>query len=397
MNKTFIKRNNYLEKIKPFIWTDLIKVIIWQRRVWKSYLLLQIMDFLVSEKVWEKEIIYINKEELKWDYIRDYLDLYNEVKKYKYIFIDEIWDIIEWEKAIRSLQAEWGHDIYITGSNSNLLAWELATFLSWRYISFDIYPLNYKEFLLFHNLENNEKIFYKYIEFWGLPYLKNLKLDKEIVSSYLKDVVNTIILKDIITKFNIRNIDFYRKLIWYLAKQVWNIFAAKNISDYLKSQKVNISTNVVLDYISFSKEALFLNEVSRFDIKWKKTFEIRQKYFFTDIWLRNIISWAFTTLDIWGILENVVYINLVSNWYKVAVWEIDKKEIDFIAEKDWKKIYIQIAYILDSEETKKREFWVFDWITDNWPKYVITLDKNSSWFIDWIEHKNIIDFIYEFS
>ncbi len=395
MNKTVIKRENYLESIIPFIWKDLIKVFIWQRRVWKSYVLYQIIDFLHSQNIWDNEIIYINKEELQWDHIKNYTDLYNTVKSYKYIFIDEIWDIENWERAIRSLQSEWGHDIYITGSNSNLLSSELATFLSGRYISFTIYPLNYKEFLLFHKLEHSEESFYKYIEFWGLPYLKNLTLDPEIINSYLRDVVNTIILKDVISKFNIRNVDFFRKLVSYLATEVWSIFAAKNISDYLKSQKVNISTNVVLDYISFSKEALFLNEVNRFDIKWKKLFKIRQKYFFTDIGLRNVLCGWFTTLDIWWILENIVYINLVSHNWSVTVWEIDKKEIDFIAEKDWKIMYIQVSYIIESEKTKQREFWAFTWITDNWPKYVVSLDKHSGWFIDWIEHKNIIDFIYE--
>lgn len=393
--KKYIKRENYLEKIKPFIWKDLIKVFIWQRRVWKSYLLYQIMDFLKSSNNEQSDIIYINKEDLQWDHIKTYNELFNIVKSYKYIFMDEIWDIENWEKAIRSLQAQWWHDIYITGSNSNLLSSELATFLSWRYISFNIYPLNYKEFLLFHNLEHHTDSFYKYIEFGGLPYLKNLELNWDIVNSYLTDVVNTIILKDIVSKFKIRNIDFYKKLLQYLAKEIWSIFAAKNISDYLKSKKIKISTNVVLDYLSFSKEALFLNEISRYDIKWKKTFEIRQKYFFTDIWLRNVLSGGFTTLDIWGILENVVYINLVSHWWNVNVWEINKKEIDFIAEKSWEKMYIQVAYILESQKTKNREFSAFDNITDHWPKYVITLDQKASWSINWIQHKNIIDFIYQ--
>jgi len=395
MNKTYIKRKNYLERVVPYVNKDLIKVFVWQRRVWKSYLLYQIIDYLYNSWIKEEEIIYINKEDLKWDYIKDYNDLYNEVKWYKYIFVDEIQDILGWEKTIRSLQASWKHDIYITGSNSNLLSSELATLLSWRYISFDIYPLNYKEFLIFHKLEHSKNSFYKYIEFWWLPYLKNLKLNSEIVNGYLKDVVNTIVLKDIVTKFKIRNIDFYKKLISYLAKEVWTIFSAKNISDYLKSQKVNVSTNVVLDYLSFSKEALFLNEVWRYDIKWKKLFEIRQKYFFTDIWLRNVLSWWFTTLDIWWILENIVYINLVSNGWNVSVWEINKKEIDFIAEKWWKKIYIQVAYILENQSTIDREFWVYNQIKDNWPKYVISLDKQASWYIDWVEHKNLIDFIYE--
>ena len=395
MNKTFIKREDYINQVLPYIWKDLIKVFIGQRRVGKSYLLFQIIDLLEKRGVSEKEIIYINKESLEWEDILDYKDLYNEVKNYKYIFVDEIWDIIDWEKAIRSLQAEGNKDIYITWSNSNLLSGELATFLSGRYVSINVYPLNYKEFLIFHKLENSEESFYKYIEFWWLPYLKNLELKSEIINPYLKDVVDTILLKNIVSRFNVRNIDFFRKLIVYLAREIWTIFSAKNISDYLISQKTKISTNVVLNYLSYSKQALFLNEVNRYDIKWKKIFELKQKYFFTDIGLRNAILWWFNSVYMWWVLENVVYINLVSRWYKVTIWEIYKKEVDFIAEKDWKKMYIQVTYILENQSTIDREFWVFSLIQDNWPKYVISLDKKSWWFIDWIEHKNIIDFIYE--
>ena len=395
MNKTFIEREDYINQIIPYVGKDLIKVFIGQRRVWKSYLLFQVMDLLEKKWVKTEEIIYINKENLKWEHIENYKDLYNEVKDFKYIFVDEIWDIFEWEKAIRSLQAEWWKDIYITWSNSNLLSWELASFLSWRYISIDVYPLNYKEFLKFHNLEKGEDSFYKYIEFGWLPYLKNLELKPEIVNSYLRDVVDTIILKDIISRFNVRNIDFFRKLIIYLAREIWSIFSAKNISDYLISQKTKISTNIVLNYLSYCKQALFLNEVSRFDIKWKKIFELRQKYYFTDIGLRNAILWGFNNLYMWWILENIVYINLLSKWYKVTIGEIYKKEVDFIAEKDWKKMYIQVSYILENQSTIDREFWVFSLIWDNWPKYVITLDKKTWGFIDWVEHKNIIDFVYE--
>ena len=395
MNKSFIKRDDYMNQIIPYIWKNLIKVFIWQRRVWKSYLLYQVIDYLENNWVKKEEIIYINKENLKWDYIKNYNDLYEKVKDFNYIFIDEIQDIELWEKAIRSLQSEWWKDIYITGSNSNLLSWELSSFLSWRYISFNIYPLNYKEFLIFHNLKKSEESFYKYIEFGWLPYLKNLELKTEIINSYLSDVVDTIILKDIISRFNVRNIDFFKKLLIYLSREIWSIFSAKNISDYLISQKTKISTNVVLNYLSYSKQALFLNEISRYDIKWKKIFELRQKYFFTDIWLRNAILWWFDSLYMWGVLENVVYINLVSKWWNVKIWEIYKKEVDFIAEKNGKIIYIQVSYILESQSTIDREFWVFELIKDNWPKYVVTLDRKAGGFINGIEHKNIIDFIYE--
>jgi predicted AAA+ superfamily ATPase len=269
MNKIIIKREKYLNHIKNYINKDIVKVIIGQRRVWKSYILLQIIDELKNNlKVDDKDIIYINKEDIKWDKILNYNDLYEIIKDYKYIFVDEIQDIISWEKAIRSLQISWKYDIYITGANSNLLSSELSTFLSGRYVSFHIYPLNYKEFLQFHNLQENKENFYKYIKFWWLPYLKNLILEEEIVYGYLKDVVSTIILKDVVSRNNIRNVDFYKKLINYISSETGSIFSAKSISDYLRAQNIKISPNIVLNYLENSINASFLNKVSRYDIKW---------------------------------------------------------------------------------------------------------------------------------
>lgn len=398
MNKTIIKRNKYLNNIKNFINKDIVKVIIWQRRVWKSYILLQIIDELKTNfSVLDKEIIYLNKEDIIWDNIKDYNDLYNTIKDFKYIFVDEIQDINSWEKAIRSLQSSWNYDIYITWSNSNLLSSELSTFLSGRYVSFYIYPLNYKEFLEFHNLQEKEENFLKYIKFWWLPYLTNLKLEEEIVYTYIKDVINTIILKDVVARNNIRNVDFYKKLINYISSETGSIFSAKSISDYLKSQNIKMSPNIVLNYIENSLNASFLNKVSRYDIKWKKIFEIKEKYYFTDIWIKNALLWWYSKIHISWILENVVFSNLISNWWEIKVWELQDKEVDFVCEKNWNIIYIQVAYLLENEKTRNREFASLLAISDSWPKYVLSMDKDASWSIEWIKWINIEKFLLEFN
>jgi uncharacterized protein len=398
MNKTYIKRTKYINHIKNFIWKDIIKVIIWQRRVGKSYILFQIMDELKDNyNIQEKEIIYINKEDIKWESIVDYNDLYKVIKDYKYIFVDEIQDIKDWEKAIRSIQSSWNHDVYITWSNSNLLSTDLSTLLSWRFISFVIYPLNYKEFLEFHNLDYWKENFLKYIKYWWLPYLKNLKLEDEIIYSYLKDVVNTIILKDVVSKNNIRNINFYKKLIIYLASETGGIFSAKSISDYLKSHNNNISPNIVLNYIENSIHASFLNKVLRYDIKWKKLFELKEKYYFTDIWIKNALLGWYSKINISWILENIVFCNLQSDGWEIKVGEFLDKEVDFVCEKNWKKMYIQVAYLLESEKTKEREFTPLLLIKDSWPKFVITMDENVSWNIEWIQWENIEKFLLSIS
>lgn len=395
MNKTIIPREKYINQIKNFINKDIVKVIIWQRRVGKSYILLQTIDELIKLWIKKSEIIYLNKEDIKWDKIQDYNDLYNAVKDFKYIFIDEIQDINSWEKAIRSLQSSWNYDIYITGSNSNLLSSDLSTFLSGRYVSFHIYPLNYKEFLEFHNLETKGENFLKYIKFWWLPYLTNLKLDEEIVYSYLKDVINTIILKDVVVRNNIRNVDFYKKLITYLSSETGSIFSAKSISDYLKSQNISLSPNIVLNYLDNSLNASFLNKVARYDIKWKRIFEIKEKYYFTDIWIKNALIGWYSKIHISWILENIVFANLVSNGWEVKVWEIQDKEVDFVCEKAWNIIYIQVAYILENNKTRDREFASLLAINDSWPKYVLSMDNDASWNIEGVKRMNIEKFLID--
>lgn len=392
--RNYIPRPNYMSQIKPFMNQNIVKVLVGQRRVGKSHLVYQIIDHLKQNGISNEDIIYINKELLEWEHIKDYNDLIKAIKNYDYIFVDEIQEIQNWDKAIRSLQAQWKKDIYITWSNSKLLSSEISTHLSGRFKSFDVYPLNYKEFLQFHNLKQNQKNFYKYIKFGGLPYLVNLDLKEKIVYGYLEDIKDTIVLNDIVSRFNIRNIDFFKRLLVYMARQIGNIFSAENISKYLKSQNIKISTKVVLKYLEHAQSALFLNQIDRYDIKGKKTFEIRHKYFFTDIGIRNVFCGGYKQTDISGILENVVYNNLVSNGWKVDIGQIGKKEIDFIASKWWKKTYIQVAYILESQKTIDREFGVYKEIPDNRDKYVISMDENAEWYVDGVKHQNLIEFVY---
>lgn len=399
MIKTFKNREIYLKKIEPFMKKDIIKVLIWQRRVGKSYILFQIIQFLQKNfSVSENEILYINKELNEFDFIKNYQDLLDFIKKTpekKYIFIDEIQDIEYFEKALRDLQAIWEYDIYISGSNANMLSSEIATILTGRYIEFEIFPLNYMEFLDFHNLENSRQNFLKYMKFWGLPYLKNLELDEEIVMDYVKSIYNTILLKDIVKRYNIRNIDFLDRLVIFLADSIWSLFTANNIAKYLKSQKVQIWLNSILEYLWFLNNIFLINKVKRQEVVGKKIFEINEKYYFSDIWLRNFILWWYKHSDIWKILENIVFLHFKSLGYSVFVWKNGNKEIDFIVEKWRDKKYIQVAYLLESEETRQREFWNLLEIKDNYQKIVLSLDEFVEWDFLWIEHYNIIDYIFE--
>lgn len=387
MIKKYIKRPIYLNQIKPFIDKDIIKVIIGQRRVGKSYLLFQIIDE-IKKKNKTANIIYINKELNEFDKIKNEKDLLNYIKKNSknkksYIFIDEIQDVENFEKALRSLKAEGKYDIYCTGSNANLLSSEIATYLSGRYIEIKVYGLNYIEFLEFHDLEENTDSFLKYIKYGGLPYLINLELNDEIVYHYLKSIYNTILLKDVVDRYNIRNISFLENLIDYLADNIGSLVSAKKISDFLKSQKINISPNIVLDYLSFLVNAFFVFKVSRSDIQGKKIFEINDKYYFEDLGLRHSLI-GYNQTDINKVLENLVFLHLQILGYKITVGQLKEKEIDFVCEKNNKKIYVQVAYLIN-DKNKNREFGNLLQIKDNHHKMVVSSDE----LIDKSEYKGI--------
>lgn len=395
--KTYIPRTRYIEATIPFLNSNLIKVFSGQRRVGKSYLLYQLMDELKKRDV-NANIIYLNKELVDFDEIRDYtsLNTYFEKQKSKtqnnYLFIDEVQEIDQFEKCLRSIQAKEEAEIFITGSNANLLSSELSTFLSGRYVEIRVYGLSYTEFLAFHNLENSSESFTTYLMFGGLPGIKNIPLEEDIVYDYLKNVYAAILFKDIVKRHNIRNVSFLENLVKFLADNIASLVSANKISDYLKSQKIKVSPNIVLDYITYLEGAFFIFKVQRMDIKGKKIFEIGEKYYFEDLGLRHSIL-GFRQNDINKILENIVFIHLKIAGYDVKIGWDEGKEIDFICEKKGEKIYIQVAYLITDEKVREREFGNLLLIQDNYPKIVLSMDAFLGKSYQGIEHKNIIDFL----
>jgi len=359
----------------------LIKVLTGQRRVGKSYLLMQLKD-LIQKTSPETQVIYINKELHEFSSIAHaddlfaYLKLHEKKNKNVALLIDEVQDIASFETVLRDLATRGNYDIYCTGSHAKLLSGELATFLSGRYIEIKIFGLSYPEFLTFYRLPESAEAFQDYITIGGLPYLIHLKRDIHLSYEYLSSIYNTILLKDVVARFNVRNVKFLENLATFLADNTGSIVSSKKISDYLKSQKINISTQVVINYLGYLEASFLVSKVKRTGIEGKKIFEIGEKYFFEDIGIRNAIA-GYKTDDIHKILENIVYLHLRMAGYTVTVGLEGKNEIDFIAQKSGEKMYVQVAYLLANQETINREFGNLLKIRDNFPKYVVTMDEIS--------------------
>jgi predicted AAA+ superfamily ATPase len=393
----FIPRPAYLQRVIPYIGKNLIKVLVGQRRTGKSYMLFQIMEYIRSQKPRSK-IVYINKELHEFAGIHtsdDLLKYVNDIVKSGQkasIFIDEIQDISGFEKALRSMVAEERFDLYCTGSNANLLSGELATYLSGRHCEIKIYGLSYQEFLLFHKLSESSESFLKYAKYGGLPYLIHLELDDRIVYDYLQNIYNTILYKDLVSRFGIRNVAFLERLTEYCAENVGSLVSAKKISDFLKSQKISISPNIVLNYLSHLTAAFFVFRVSRSDIKGRKVFEIGEKYYFEDMGLRHTIC-PFHQGDIGKVLENLVYLHLRQNGFEVFIGKLGDKEIDFVAQRGSEKIYVQVAYVIANEKTHEREFGNLLAIADNYRKVVVSMDEVAQGNYKGIEHLHIRKFV----
>jgi predicted AAA+ superfamily ATPase len=363
-------------------------------------LLLQLINYVQANNI-DSNIIYIDKEKFEFDKIRTYIDLIeycssriSETKK-NYIFIDEIQDIESFEKALRHFYSLPEIDLYCTGSNAKLLSGELATYLSGRYIETKIYSLTYNEFLEFHKIDNSKESLDKYLRIGGLPFLINLINDEETVFEYLKNIFSTIIYKDIITRYNVRNHSFLENLIKYLALNTGNLISAKKISDFLKSQNIKMSPQIVLEYLSYLQNAFLIFKVKRTDIHGKKVFETNEKYYFEDIGLKNVIT-GISNFQINQVLENVVYNHLKVMDYDITVGISGEKEIDFICMKAGKKIYIQVTYLLSDKKVIEREFGNLSVIKDNFRKIVVSLDEYAPKDIEGIEHIHLRDFLTNF-
>lgn len=376
--KNINNRTVYIDRVRPFMGKNIIKVFTGQRRVGKSYLLFQLIAFLQEQNP-EIAILYINKEDLAFSFLQTAEDLHTYVLANKSttaktcVFIDEIQDILHFEAALRSLLLYEDLDLYCTGSNANLLSGDIAGHLSGRYIEIVVYSLSYIEFLDFHKLPDSNNTIDKYLKYGGLPYLKHLSLEDSIVFEYLKNIYSTIVYRDIINRYSVRNVPFLEQLVLFLAGHTGSIFSAKKISDFLKSQRINIAPNQVQIYIQHLVNAFLVHKVSRYDLIGKRIFEIGEKYYFENLGIRHGL-WGYRLEDKGKILENVVYNHLIFKGYVVQVGVLGDAEIDFICEKDGEKQYIQVAVSLNEPQTITREFGNLKKIKDNYPKKVITLD-----------------------
>jgi len=404
MEVTNYRRDIYLKKIIPFINKPVIKIITGIRRCGKSFLMKQIISELNATGIENKNILYINKELVTFNFIENYTHLYtyisekfNSTQGKKYILIDEIQEIQQWEKAVGSLFAENEYDIYITGSNAHLLSSEIATLLSGRYVEINLYTLSYKEFVQFRNTEftNAEDEFYLYLKYGGFPVIHFFDYNDELIYQYINSLYSTILLKDIISRYNIRNVQLFENLTKFVFDNIGNIFSGNSIAKYLKAQNISMGLDTIQNYLQYLENSFLVYKVNRYDLKGKRILEIHEKYYLSDIGLKNAML-GYREKDIAGMLENIVFLKLKQSDYKVFIGKFLDYEIDFVAEKGNSRIYIQVAYLLNSKETIEREFQVMKQISDNYPKYVLSMDKHQTTNNEGIIRMNIIIFLKEF-
>ena len=372
-----ISRKDYAEHIDAWLGKEQIIVLVGQRRVGKSFVM---KDFVSRHKDEPNaNIIYIDKEKKSFNFIQNheqlntYIDERFKTDCHNYILIDEVQDIEGWEHSVRSYRTEDDTDIIITGSNSKMLSGELSTLLGGRYEEIHIQGLSYLEFLEFHGLDDDDNTLWLYMNYGGLPGLRNIGLENEdMISEYLTGVFNTIMLKDVIERHTIRNIPFLNNLISFMADTVGKLNSASSIAKFMKSQGQDVSTNVVLNYMSYFTEAYLTYAVGRYDIHGKKLLESNGKCYFGDVGLRNLIAGGEREKDIGKVMENVVFMHLLRLGYSVKVGQLRAGEIDFVCTKPGKKCYVQVAYLIANDETRKREFGNLRLIPDDYPKYVIS-------------------------
>ena len=425
----FVVRGKYLDAIEAFIDQPVVKVLKGMRRVGKSVIMRLLIDRLIDSGVPGANILYINKESLEFEAVKDYRDLYRYAGDYfkdgtvtgasattaasasaaaagrKYILIDEIQEIEGWEKAVASFLADGLGDVVISGSNASLLSSELATLISGRYVEIPVYPLTFREFLTFRqkkkdkgdgtdNAADTETEFKNYLRYGGLPGIHQLPSNDEVIFSYLNSILNTVLYKDVITRHKIRDASIFDKLVRYLFDNVGNITTAKKIADYFKSQRIRTSVDTILNYINYVEASLLIDKAPRYDIKGKRLLEFSDKVFLNDIGLRHGLI-GYRERDINGLLENIVFKELQARGYKMSIGVIDQLEIDFIAEKQNDKKYIQVCYSLGNEAAIEREFGNLEKIKDNYEKMVISMDRFFPAERNGILHRYLIDFLLE--
>ena len=397
-----IQRERYINNIKPFIGKDIVKVLTGIRRAGKSVMLRLIQEEIQRQGVGETQFISFNFESMENADFCTASSLYQELKRRialiqgkVYLFFDEIQEVEQWEKCINSARVDFDCDIYITGSNAKLLSGELASYLGGRYVEFVVFPFSFEEYLESIKQENKDtsvtEEFKNYLEMGGMPFLVNLRYDKEASLQYLRDVYNSVLLKDVVQRNNIRDVELLERMILYFLDNVGHSFSARSISNYLKQENRKVSAETILNYIKACCDAYLFMKLRREDLQGKKILSVNEKYYSVDHGLREAILGT-NTRNIDQVLENIVCVELLRRGYTVTIGKNGEKEIDFIAKKNKDKLYIQVAYLLAGSETIEREFGIYDSVRDHYPKYVLSLDELDM-SRNGIKHLNIRDFL----
>ena len=397
-----IKRELYMKRIRPFIGSDLIKVMTGIRRCGKSVMLELIKQELIESGVNPIQFISINFEDLSYSHLQTAKSLHDEITNRAkdidgkvYLFFDEIQEVKDWEKCINSFRVSLDCDIYITGSNAKLLSGELATYLGGRHVEFVIYPFSFGEFIELYRPINPDvsiqQCFQKYLITGGMPYLANIRYADEPSKQYLHDLFNSVQLKDIVKRNKIRDVDLLERIIAYVIANVGTTFSARSLTKFLKSEQRTVAPETILNYIKYCCDAYLFYQVKRVDLQGKQILSTNEKYYIADHGIREAVFGG-NMRDINLILENIVYLELLRRGYKVTVGKTGEKEIDFVCDKRGDKLYVQVTYLLASEDTIKREFGAYDTIRDNFPKYIVSLDEFDM-SRNGIKHQNIRDFL----
>ena len=391
-----------MQRIRPFINKDLIKVFTGIRRAGKSVMLELVKNELKESGIGEENFLCINFEQFSNSQFLDVESLYKKITDFQkntkgkiYLFFDEIQEVDGWEKCINSCRIDFDCDIYITGSNAKLLSGELTTYLAGRYVEFVIYPFSFAEFFEMNLIKNpnadKATCFMQFLKTGGMPFLSNFPDDDSAKSQYLIDIYNSVVLKDVVKRNNIRDVDTLERIVAYAFSNIGHIFSATSLSKYFKSENRKISHDTILNYLKFCSDAFLFYKINRYDLEGKKIVTVNEKYYCADHGLREaLLGKNIQNID--QVLENIVCLELLRRNYKVYVGKKGDLEIDFIAEKQGKKIYIQVAYLLANEETIKREFSVYNFVKDSYPKYVVSMD-DLDFSQNGIIHKNIKDFL----
>lgn len=398
-----IKRESYISQIRPFIdQNELVKVIVGVRRSGKSIMLELIKEELKAMGISEERFISINFEDMTYskltaaqalhDYLKGRLDA---IDGRAYLFLDEIQEVSDWEKCVNSLRVNSNVDIYITGSNAKMLSGEYATLLSGRYVEFSVYPFSFSEYCEARRTADESigvsDLFTQYVKYGGLPFLATAPLDENAKAQYLKDIYASVVIKDIVKRNNLRDVDLLERIMAYAVANIGRTFSANSIATYLKNEKRAASVDTIINYLSACEKAFLFYKVSRIDLEGKEILKINEKYYLSDHGLRQAL-YGNNQRDIELILENIVCLEILRRGYKVGIGKIGEREIDFVCDKNGRRIYIQVCYMLASEKTSEREFGAYDSVRDNYPKYVLSMDE-FDFSQNGIIHMNIRDFL----